>query len=211
MSGIYVLGAGGHGKVVISTIRAMGLEVEAVLDDDRSLWGSYLSGVEVTGPIDSLRGKKNPKAIIAIGINHIREKIATRLDEVEWISAIHPSAVIDGSVKIGPGTAIFAGAVVQPDSTVGNHVIINTGATVDHDCVLEDFVHIAPGCHLAGNVSLRRGAFMGIGSCAVPGTTVGPWTTVGAGGAVIADLPGNAVAVGVPAKEITALPSKRNR
>lgn len=201
MSGIYVLGAGGHGKVVISTIRAMGLEVEAVLDDDRSLWGSYLLGVEVTGPIDSLRGQKNPKAIIAIGVNPIREKIAIRLDGVEWVSAIHPSAVIDGSAKIGPGTAIFAGAVIQPDSAVGNHVIINTGATVDHDCVLEDFVHIAPGCHLAGNVSIRRGAFMGIGSCAVPGTTVGPWTTVGAGGAVISDLPGNAVAVGVPARE----------
>nr|WP_321500567.1 acetyltransferase [uncultured Dethiosulfovibrio sp.] len=201
MSGIYVLGAGGHGKVVISTIRAMGLRVEAILDDDRSLWGSYLLEVEVTGPIDSLREQKHPKAIIAIGINRIREKIATRLDGVEWISAIHPSAVIDVSVKIGPGTAIFAGAVVQPDSTVGNHVIVNTGATVDHDCVLEDFVHIAPGCHLAGNVSLRRGAFMGIGSCAVPGATVGPWTTVGAGGAVISDLPENTVAVGIPARE----------
>jgi UDP-N-acetylbacillosamine N-acetyltransferase len=41
---------------------------------------------------------------------------------------------------------------------------------------------------------------MGIGSAAVPGVHIGKWSTIGAGGVVIENVPANSVAVGVPAK-----------
>jgi acetyltransferase-like isoleucine patch superfamily enzyme len=91
---------------------------------------------------------------------------------------------------------------VQPGTSIGQHVILNTAATVDHDSIVEDFVHIGPGCNLAGNVAVGEGTFFGIGSRAVPGCRVGPWTTVGAGAAVVHDLPANVTAGGVPAKVI---------
>lgn len=202
MTGVYVLGAGGHGKVVTATLKAMGLEVLSVLDDDSSLWGSVLLGVKIEGPMDLLSDRRARRAVIAVGANSARERIAGRFDEIEWIKAVHPGAFVDSTVRLGPGTVVFAGAVIQPDSTLGSHVIVNTCSSVDHDCRLGDFVHIAPGSHLAGNVSLGRGAFMGTGSCAVPGVAVGPWTTVGAGGTVICDLPGRITAAGVPARPI---------
>lgn len=77
---------------------------------------------------------------------------------------------------------------------------MNTGATVDHDCILEDFVHIAPGVHLAGNVTLKRGVFCGINSCVIPGKEVGEWTTVGAGSVVTKTVGSHQIVVGVPAK-----------
>jgi len=202
MRDVFVLGAGGHGKVVIATLKALGYQVVAVLDDDEKLWGSGVSGITVAGPMDIVRKSKNPSAVIAVGINETRRKIARRMEGVDWISAVHPSAIVDPSVKIGPGTVIFAGAVIQPDSVLGNHAIINTGATVDHDCLIGNFVHVAPGCNLAGAVTLEEGAFMGIGSRAVPGVTVGTWTTVGAGATVLDDLPGGITAVGTPARSI---------
>jgi acetyltransferase-like isoleucine patch superfamily enzyme len=97
---------------------------------------------------------------------------------------------------------VFAGAVIQPDSVLGSHAIINTGATVDHDCHIGNFVHVAPGCNLAGAVTLKEGAFMGIGSRAIPGVTVEAWTTVGAGATVVHDLPGGITAVGTPARPV---------
>lgn len=202
MRDVFVLGAGGHGKVVIATLRSLGHIVAAVLDDDEKLWGSEVSGITVAGPMDVIREYKNPSAIIAVGINETRRKIARRIEGVDWISAVHPSAIVDPSVKIGPGTVVFAGAVIQPDSVLGSHAIINTGATVDHDCLIGNFVHVAPGCNLAGAVTLEEGAFMGIGSRAVPGVTVGAWTTVGAGATVVYDLPGGITAVGTPARSV---------
>src|SRR5262249_58040314 len=111
-----------------------------------------------------------------------------------------PTAWVHPSVTIGAGTVIFAGAVIQPDATIGAHVIVNTRASIDHDCVLGDFVHVAPGVGLAGNVTLEEGAFLGIGAAAVPGSRVGAWATVGAGGVVIQPIAAGVTAVGVPAR-----------
>ena len=36
------------------------------------------------------------------------------------------------------------GAIIQTGIYIGKHCIINTGASVDHECVIEDYVHISP-------------------------------------------------------------------
>ncbi|GAA4018258.1 acetyltransferase [Deinococcus rubellus] len=199
MSGILVVGAGGHAKVVIATLLAAGETVEGLLDDQPSRWGSMVLGYPVLGSLEQLE-KPDSRAILAIGNNRVRQTLSERYPEMAWVSAVHPNSVVHSSVRLGAGSVIFAGAVVQPDTTIGNHVIVNTAATVDHDCVLEDYVHIAPGTHLAGQVRLEQGAFLGIGSAAAPGVRVGAWATVGAGSVVIRDLPPHCVAVGVPAR-----------
>ena len=199
MSGVLVVGAGGHAKVVIATLLAAGQTVAGLLDDQPSRWGSAVLGYPVLGGLEQLE-KAGSRAILAIGNNRARQTISERYPSVVWVSAVHPSAVVHSSVRPGAGSVIFAGAVVQPDSSIGRHVIVNTAATVDHDCVLEEYVHLAPGSHLAGQVRLEQGAFLGIGSLAAPGVRVGAWSTVGAGGVVIRDLPPHSVAVGIPAR-----------
>lgn len=197
---VQVAGAGGHAKVVLATLRDAGFAVAACWDDDERRRGETLLGIPIRGPIDGI--PDGARVVVAIGSNARRQAVAARLSGRTFVSAVHPSAVIHPSVALGPGTVVFAGAVVQPDVRLGAHVIVNTGACVDHDCVLEDFVHVAPGVRLAGNVTLREGAFLGIGACAVPGTEVGAWATVGAGGVVVTPIPSGATAVGCPAKAI---------
>ena len=94
----------------------------------------------------------------------------------------------------------MAGAVVQAGAAIGNHVIINTCASVDHDCVVSDYCHVAPGVHLGGAVKLEEGGPLGIGSCVIGLRTIGAWSTVGAGAAVVKDLAPGTVAIGVPAR-----------
>ncbi|SMB80418.1 acetyltransferase [Deinococcus hopiensis] len=199
MSDILVVGAGGHAKVVIATLRAAGGVVGSVLDDNPASWGTEVLGCPVLGGTERLEGGEK-SAILAIGSNRTRQAISARFPEVEWVTVVHPAATVHRTAHLGAGTVIFAGAVVQPDAWLGNHVIINTGATVDHDCVLEDYVHMAPGSNLAGNVQLAEGVFLGIGSSAVPGVQVGAWTTVGAGGVVVKNLPAGVTATGIPAR-----------
>jgi sugar O-acyltransferase (sialic acid O-acetyltransferase NeuD family) len=196
---IAVIGAGGPAKVVISTLRFAGFQVEAIFDDDPGKRGLRLLDVPVLGPTSELNPDKFNSCIIAVGQNRTREKIASQ-QKLEWITAIHPQAWIDPSVKIGAGTVVFAGAVIQPDTVIGDHVIVNTGATIDHDCVIGDFVHLAPGVHLAGDVQVGRGTFVGIGSVAIPGIRIGKNCVIGAGSAVIRNVADSSVTYGVPAK-----------
>ena len=198
--GVVVIGAGGHAKVVVSTIIAAGIPVAAVLDDDPEKWGREVCSVRVGGPASAFGKEETRRAVIAIGDNGIRMRLAHLLQKWTWVTVIHPYAYVHPSVQIGEGTVVFAGAVIQPDVRIGAHCIINSGATIDHDCIIGDFVHVAPGSNLAGNVHLGDGVFLGIGSAAIIGKNVGEWTIVGAGGVVVTDLPAHAVAAGVPAK-----------
>lgn len=199
---IYVLGAGGHAKVVVSGLIDAGYRVKAVLDDDQGKQGQSVLGVRVTGPMDDILDAQDPAAVIAVGDNRAREKIAERYRAVEWTPVVHPRAFVHPSAKIGPGSVVFAGAVIQPDTVIGAHCIVNTSAGIDHDCRIKDFAHIAPGCHIAGGVRVGRGALLGIGSSVVPGTEIGAWAVIGAGSAVTGNVPEAAIVGGVPAKPI---------
>jgi UDP-perosamine 4-acetyltransferase len=194
---IIVVGSGGHAKVVIATIRAVGGDVAAVCDDDESRWGKTLLGVPVTGPISSELIGKSP-AILAIGDNGVRQTLSMRI-ETEWVTACHPDAVVHPSVVIGCGTVVFAGAVIQPDTVIGSHCIVNTSASIDHDCSLGDYVHVAPGVVLCGGVNVGDGALLGVGAKVAPLVRVGDWSTVGAGAVCIEDVENRATVIGVPA------------
>ncbi|MGQ9623569.1 MAG: acetyltransferase [Candidatus Caldatribacteriaceae bacterium] len=205
----YVVGGGGHAKVVLSALQAAGVRVDGILDDDPQKQGLEILGVKIIGTIAKAAEFGKAKGVLAIGDNCTRQLLAKKLSEWEWLTVIHPKAYVHPTAKIGPGTVIFAGAIIQPDVSLGAHVIINTGATVDHDCVVEDFVHLAPGANLAGSVSIEEGVLIGVGAAVVPGVRVGAWTIVGAGAVVVKDLPSCVVAVGVPAKPLK--PAQRER
>lgn len=199
---VLVVGAGGHAKVVIATLQAQGRNILGVVDDDVTLHGRTLLGCPVLGGTDQLAAHDG-EAVLAIGSNRIRQRLAAAFPEARWTRAVHPAAVVHQSVTLGPGTVVFAGAVIQPDTQIGAHAIINTAATVDHDGRIGDYVHLAPGVHLSGGVTVEEGGFLGVGSACLPGTRVGAWTTVGGGGVVVRDLPPDVTAVGVPARPRT--------
>jgi sugar O-acyltransferase (sialic acid O-acetyltransferase NeuD family) len=198
---IVVIGGGGHAKVAIGTLSTLNFLVEVVVDDDETKWGKNIAGVPIKG-LGSIIGLDQKRAIIAIGSNRIRKRLALEIRCEKWETIIHPYAFVHPSVSIGEGTVVFAGAVIQPDAVVGKHCIINTNAAIDHDCLIGDYSHVGPGVSLAGNVTVGEGAFLGIGSVAIMGSAIGRWSTVGAGAAVVHNIPDNVTAVGLPARII---------
>ncbi|HXT88844.1 MAG TPA: hypothetical protein VN714_06265, partial [Trebonia sp.] len=106
--GVVVIGAGGHAKVVISTLRAAGHDVTAVFDDNPDRRGTRVLGVEVAGPVASVADYPYESGVIAIGDNRVRRAIAGQI-RLRWLTAIHPGARVDPSARIGPGTVVFAG------------------------------------------------------------------------------------------------------
>jgi len=97
---------------------------------------------------------------------------------------------------------VVGGVVVNADAQIGRGVILNTGCSVDHDCILQDFVHISPGARLAGNVRVGAGSWIGIGAVVREGVRIGSDVMVGAGATVINDIPDNTRVAGVPARAL---------
>ena len=199
---IYLIGAGGHAKVIIALLEEQGRKCLGIFDDTQKLWGTKLWDIPITGPIVSLPDKQNISAVIAIGNNEVRRNISKNFVNVRWDKLVHPYAWVHKSVTIKEGTVIFAGVVIQPDTVLGAHTIINTSASIDHDCRIGNFCHIAPGCHLAGGVQMGDCSFLGVNSTVIPCININSDIVVGANGVVINDLRIPGTYVGVPARKI---------
>jgi sugar O-acyltransferase (sialic acid O-acetyltransferase NeuD family) len=206
---VFVVGAGGHSKVVIEALFLRGFSVVAVTDQPDRI-GANVLGVPIVGDEAWLRLQQEEDvqaAIVAIGDNQLRMLLSARLTRagIKRITVVAPFSHVSKHAKIGFGTVILAGVVIHPDTVIGEDVIINTAASVDHDCVIENGVHVGPGARLTGSVYVQEGAFIGAGAVLLPGLRIGKGATVGAG-AVVLDHVGNGVTVaGVP-----AVPVRRN-
>lgn len=196
---MYLFGASGHGKVIKDILNANGIKVEAFVDDNPNV-------NECGGRLVLHDAMGLSPMIVSIGVNRIRKMIVERLrvnnSAIEFATAIHPSAVISPSAKIGEGTVVMAGAVVNADAVIGNHCIVNTGATVDHDCVVEDYCHVAPGANVSGGTHIGEGTWIGVGACVIQCLNIGKWSFIGAGSVVVKDVSDGVVAYGNPCKVI---------
>ena len=153
-----IIGASGHAKVVADIAVKCGYTDIVFWENDETIkecagFPVYLESIGVT----------EGDVFAAVGNASIRKRIMERYKDRIQPALIHPSAVIADGVKIGPGSAIMAGVVVNPDSTIGKGVILNTSCSVDHDCVVEDFAHIAVGAHLCGGVEIGDETWIGAG------------------------------------------------
>ena len=203
---VVIIGAGGHGKVVLDVLRAAGVHRPiGFLDADPAVANTAVAGLPVLGQINllpKLRQQKIRHAIVAIGDNRSRQSYIKSLREhgFELASAVHPTAHVSPTAKVGQGAVVCPTAVVGTEAAIADGVIVNTGAIVDHECVVGECVHLAPGVLLAGRVSVGTGAFVGLGSRVIQCLTVGEWATIGAGATVIRDVPAGVTVVGTPAK-----------
>jgi|NGEPerStandDraft_5_1074534.scaffolds.fasta_scaffold15582_2 sugar O-acyltransferase (sialic acid O-acetyltransferase NeuD family) len=150
--------------------------------------------------------------VIGIGENAIRRKVTERFSgQIRFANLIHPSATFgrDQRERLGQcqGLIVAAGVRLTSSIEIGNFAIFNQNVTIAHDCVVEDYVHVAPGANVSGNVHLGRGCWIGAGAVINQGTsdkkrTVNYGTVIGSGAVVVRDCEPNAVYAGVPAKRI---------
>ncbi len=207
-SRIAILGAGGHGRVVLDILQAAHSEVVAFLDNNDAIQNRRVDGVPVAGRIDELPRLHTELnldgAIVAIGDNGARRSLARFVEHcgLPLVNAIHPSATLPQSATVGRNVVIAAGVVVCAHCQIGNSVILNTGCIVDHYTMVGEGTHICPGVRIAGRVKIESGAFVGIGATVVPNVTLGCEAIIGAGAVVIDSVPALATVVGVPARPV---------
>ncbi len=197
MKKVVIIGAGGHGKVAADIVVLSGDKVLGFLDDKPP---EELIGFNIIGNFGDIGKWSDCFYFVAIGNCEIRKKLMS--NNVSWYTAIHPTAVIAGDVKIGEGSLLAANSVINTGTEIGRGCIVNTAATVDHDCVLGDFVHISPGVHLSGSVSVGSGTWIGVGACVINNIEICGNCVIGAGAAVIKNIDEIGTYVGVPAKEV---------
>lgn len=202
---IILVAAGGHGRVVLDSLLASGVEVAGIVDPGL-VRGSSVFGVPVLGSDDEL-DRSDPSTLqLANGIGAVPGQFRRRDAFEGWsrkgfrfVSIVHPDAIIGQNSEYSEGCQIMAGAVLQCGVRIGRNTVINTRASVDHDCHLGHHVFIGPGTTICGDVRVGDEAFIGAGAVLLPGVEVGASAVVGAGAVVTRDVPAGVMVAGNPA------------
>lgn len=138
---MYLFGANGHGKVILEIAEKKNLVISAFIDFDTDKIG--LLGYKILHEIPDT----HIDIVISIGANIDRKIIAQKYSKFKYHTLIHPNASVSKRCKIDQGTVVMAGVAINSEVEIGKHCIINTNASIDHDCVIQDFVHISPNVH----------------------------------------------------------------
>lgn len=188
---IQLIGAGGHGKVVIDAWLAGGGRLADLrLRDGRSgMAGSTVLGLVVDHPeiVDDLSGLQ---VHVAIGDNRTRRQLTEAALAVgaSLCTIVHPSAVVSRFAQIGDGCWIGPCAIIGPDVTIEGGVIVGPGAVVDHDCRVASHAFIGANATLAGGVSVGEMVRIGPGATVPTGLTLGTRAVIAPGVNVLHDL-----------------------
>lgn len=197
---VIIIGASGHGKVIADIIEQSNDIVVGFLDDGKEK-GTTVLGYEVLGTTEDVELYSDHYFIIAVGNNKIRRMIAEKFD-VNWYTAIHPTATISKYATICEGTVVMAKAIINADTQIGCHCIINTGAIIEHDNVINDYVHISPNATLCGVVHVGENTHIGASATIKNVINITSDVIIGAGSVVIKDITEKGTYVGVPVRKL---------
>ena len=206
---LYIIGAGGHGKVVAEVATLMGIFEEIFFLDDKKKEGSVILNYKVFKNVDFEYIKsivnKNNYFFVAIGDCLKRKELQKKLLQIDAniSTLVHPNSSISRFSIISPGSIICAGATLGPDSHIGQGAIVNHSSTIDHDCKIGQFTHICPHSSVSGGVEIGDLSVLGTGSRVIQNISVGENCNIGAGAVVLKDIPNNKKAFGIPAKIIS--------
>jgi sugar O-acyltransferase (sialic acid O-acetyltransferase NeuD family) len=202
---LYIIGAGGHGKVVADAALLQEIWDDIYFVDDSYPSLTSVMGLKVVAKTNSLDQFCDPysEAIVAIGDNESRQRLQEHCiaHGMPLATVIHPRAVVAKSAHIKSGTVVFAGAVINAEAQIGHAVIVNTSAVIEHDCVVGDWSHICPKVGCAGGAQVGSHVWVGMGATIIQNVIIGDYAKVGAGAVVLRDVGNHQQVVGVPARE----------
>lgn len=215
---LLIIGAGGFGAVAARMALSMNMaainhaaapswDVVGYADDDAAKRGTRHAEHVVHGTIEEAERIFRGRPLwffCAIGDNSARARMARRAEEFGWKPAtlVHPSAILDSTVKIGPGTCVGPASVISFNTKIGTHVLIDTHVSVGHDSELMDFCEVFSGARINGNCYVSEYALVGCNATVLPGTVVGCRAVVGANSLAQGLVEPDTTVFGIPARII---------
>lgn len=202
---VILIAYSGHAYVVAETILDNGLNIIGYSDTEEAKTNPYnLTYLGFEKENDFVGWSKEIPFVLGIGDNNLRQKVANLINKKGKLiqTIIHKTAHVSKTAIIESGTFISKNVIVNALVKVGRNTILNTGCIIEHECVLQDAVHIAPGAVLAGNVCVGERSFVGANAVIKQGVIVGRDVVIGAGSVIITNIPDGKKVVGNPGRII---------
>jgi sugar O-acyltransferase (sialic acid O-acetyltransferase NeuD family) len=206
MKQLHIVGAGGFGRECHAWASqhpdcGKAWAIAGFLDDNADALKSF-GDFALVRPLAGHRPSADNVYLCGLGLPGTKEKLVAPLvsSGAEFITLVHPRAILGARVKLGKGVVICPGAVLSTDIVLGDFAMVNLNSTMGHDAELGPWSTLSAHCDLTGHVKVADLVFMGSHASVIPGKKVGSGSIVGAGAVVVSDVPPGVTVVGNPAR-----------
>lgn len=209
MKHLLIIGARGWGREVFDIALACinagaDFKVKGFLDDKMDALDGYDNYPPILGPVETYDVETDDVFICALGDVNYKERYSQLIEEKggEFISLVHPTAVIGTNAKIGKGCVVGAYANLSNDTVIGDFVTMSLRSGIGHDTIIGDYSHIGGHCAISGFVTIGKLVTIHPGCVMVPNRKIGDNAIVGTGSIVIGNVRANTTVFGNPARKI---------
>ena len=170
---ILVYGSTTFGSVVRVLVEECGHEFAGFIDD------MHPAGADVLGDFDTV-SKSHPAAafacVNAVGYNDLqaRQRVTDRIRRAGYAMPplVHPRAIVGRDSRVGDGSMVMAGVVVDCRVTIGPCVVLWPGVVVAHDTTLTGNTFVSPNATICGCCDVGADSFIGAAAVVVDHATV---------------------------------------
>ena len=185
---LLLIGCGGHARSLIDVVESSGRWHVLGMVGLPEQVGEEVLGYPVLGcdqDLPSLR-QQCANALLAvgqIGCSTHRHRLAAKLGRLEFVLplVISGHAHVSRHARLGIGTSVGHGVIVNAGARVGDCCILNTNALIEHDAVIGDYCHVSTGAIVNGGTMIGDSSFIGSGAVLREGLNLQPQTVISAG------------------------------
>lgn len=194
---VVIYGGGGLSKMIIESVRVLGVyQIVGIIDDSMEkgtdvIGSPVLGGVEVLPELFQQGVRTAVNSVGGIGDYKVRLRVFHTLADAGFICPpiVHPTAHVDPSARLEAGVLVLAQSYVSGNARVGMGTLINNSVVISHDCAAGVCTNFSPGAMIAGDAVIGDFSQIGMNATVNIGVRIGRECLIGNGATVKKDVP----------------------
>lgn len=206
MNDLVIVGAGGFGREMYhwarAAIAADQFKVKGFLSSSRDDLEGFAIDAPVLGDPEDYQPLPGERYLFAIGRIEVKRRIIETLRKkgAQFLSLIHPSAIVAQTAQIGEGVVICPFVTVSDHVKLDEFTMLNFYSSCGHDAHVGPYSILSPYATLNGFATIEHEVFLGTHATVTPSQRVGHHSKVSANSVVTHDVRPYTLVYGVPGR-----------
>lgn len=209
MFNIIIVGAGGFGREVynwaMNSFPHEQYRIKGFLSNNSKDLDRFGMKVDILGDENTYEIEATDRFLFAIGNIDAKKRIVEnmKVKGAQFLSLIHPTAIVSNTAKIGEGVIICPFVTVSDHVVIGDFVMMNFYSSCGHDANIGKYCIFSPYATVNGFSILEDEVFLGTHSTITAYRRICYRAKISANSLALWDVPQRSFLYGVPGKSKT--------